>query len=248
LLYGTVAAVLVLSLISLSLPRKFPSIAWLGSRSRWLSAHPWLAVLASTFALCHAGFSLGGIVETSLVVAFCLTFLSGCAGAVIQHLLPRLLTMRVPFDIPHERIPDLCRLLRRKADSVVQEVWNLAEEDSHQSMAASQFGLGARRQLHKFFESELRPFLAIHPPQENWLRDPLHAKSAFDSLRALPGLASIKEQVNILEQLANERRALLTQESLYAWLHGWTLIHVPLAVATAALTIFHAVIALYYRA
>jgi hypothetical protein len=99
--------------------------------------------------------------------------------------------------------------------------------------------------LRRFFLEEMRPFLE-HPKQHGQrLADSAKAGSAFSSLRTLlPPLAHAT--LNDLEDICDEARQLMRQESLHRWLHGWLLLHIPLSLALILLGAVHAMMALRY--
>ena len=66
------------------------------------------------------------------------------------------------------------------------------------------------------------------------------------NLRKLPGMGDIREQMDKLATLCEERRVLAEQERIHFWLHSWLILHVPLSVALLVLGVAHVVTALYY--
>src|SRR5262249_55640575 len=117
---------------------------------------------------------------------------------------------------------------------------------SQTNLMASQVGMGAKVQFQQFYEGQVRPFLDGGDVRSSFLANPMEAEQAFARLRALPALASAREQLTLLQLLCDERRQLPEQERLHHWLHGWLLIHIPLSALLLVLGVAHAVMALYY--
>jgi hypothetical protein len=213
--------------------RRVPSWWWIGSRQAWLRGHIWLGLLSGVVILCHSGFRWGGWLEIALWIVLMTVLASGVLGLLAQHVLPRLLTTRVPAEAPFEQIPHLCLTMRKKADDLVDGLCGTDQKDD---------GLGS---LRRFYEDEVRPFLAPEFRRASPLADPLRAEAAFARLRALPALAA-GEPLTTLAALCDERRQLGEQQRVHYWLHAWLLVHVPLSGALLVLGGAHAVLSLYY--
>jgi hypothetical protein len=215
--------------------RRVPSWWWLGSRRAWLRGHIWLGLLSGVVILCHSGFRWGGMLEIALWIVLITVLVSGVTGLLAQQFLPRLITTRAPAEAPFEQIPHLCLTMRKKADGIVDGLCGPA--------GAKDEGLGS---LRRFYEDEVRPFLAPGYRRTSPLADPLRAETAFARLRALPALSAAGAPLTTLAALCDERRQLGEQERVYHWLHAWLLVHVPLSGALLVLGAAHAVMSLYY--
>jgi hypothetical protein len=244
--YGIVGTLLMLYAGLLAGHRKVPRWGWLGPRKAWLRGHIWLGLLSVVLILCHSGFSWGGPLELALWIVFALTILTGIYGLLLQQVLPRMITTRVPCEAPYEQIPHICEVMRRKADGLLSAMWKADAQAPQASMMLSQLGIGAKLQLQEFYDGQVRAFLTEEYEPSSPLANPLQADAAFSRLRALPGLADVAEQINELQALCDERRLLAEQERLYHWLHAWLLAHIPLSVALLVLAVAHVVMALYY--
>jgi hypothetical protein len=244
--YGILGSALMIYAGLLSALRKVPSWWWLGARKTWLKGHIWLGLLSGVFILCHSGFRWGGVLEKALWIVFILTLLTGLFGLFLQQFLPRLITTRVFCEGPYEQIPHLCKIMARRADRLMASIWDVPSEGTVMNIAASQMGIGAKIQLQEFYESQVLPFLSGPARRSVLLAKPLQAENAFGRLKALPGLAEVKPQIEEMEQLCGERRQLAEQERLHHLLHGWLLVHVPLSVSLLVLGVAHAVVSLYY--
>jgi hypothetical protein len=244
--YGVAGSALMVFAGLLSGRRQLPSWWWLGSRAFWVRGHIWLSLLSVVLILCHSDFRWGGPLERLLWIVFALVLVTGVAGLALQHVLPRLLTQHVQSEAPFEQIPHLCHVMRQKADKLLESVWTSDVEVSQALLMHSQLGVGAKAQLHEFYEKHVRPYLTHGRGGSRLLSNPLQAEGAFARLRALPGLATVREQIDMLETLCSERRQFAEQDRLHAYLHAWLLLHVPLSVLLLFLGGAHAVMALYY--
>ncbi len=244
--YGIIGSSLMVFAGLLSALRKVPAWWWIGSRKAWLKGHVWLGLLSVVVILCHSGFRWGGVLEQALWVVFGLTIITGVFGLLLQQFVPRMITTRVPCEAPYEQIPHLCKVMAQKAEKLVSSAWERDLQETQMSMRGSQLGLGAKVQLQEFYEAQILPFLSKPYRRSALLAQPLQAETAFARLKALPGLADVKEQVEELELLCAERRQLAAQERLHHLLHGWLLLHIPLSVALLILGVAHAVASLYY--
>jgi hypothetical protein len=157
-----------------------------------------------------------------------------------------MLTLRVPSEAPYEQLPHIFQVLRHKGDDIIVAVLSGDVEASQATVMASQVGLQALVQFKDFYDKQVRPFLGEPRRRSPLLSNPLKAQAAFDRLRALPGLAKVKDKVTELETLWEEHRQLALQQRLHHWLHVWLLFHVPLSVGLLVLGVVHIVASLYY--
>jgi hypothetical protein len=234
--YAVIGSALMVFAGLLPALRRVPAWWWLGSRRAWLRGHIWLGLLSGVVILCHSGFRWGGMLEIALWVVLMAVLVSGVLGLLAQQFLPRLITTRVPAEAPFEQIPHLCLTMRKKADGIVDGLCGAAADQKDE-------GLGS---LRRFYEDEVRPFLAPGFRRSSPLADPLRAEAAFARVRSLPALADAGAQLATLAALCEERRQLGEQERAHYWLHAWLLVHVPLSGALLVLGAAHAVLSLYY--
>jgi hypothetical protein len=233
--YAVIGSLLMVFAGLLPALRRVPSWWWLGSRQAWLRGHIWLGLLSGVVIMCHSGFRWGGALEIALWTVLIAVLASGVLGLLAQQFLPRLITTRVPAEAPFEQIPHLCLTMRKKADGIIDGLCGPVAQKGE--------GLGS---LRRFYEDEVRPFLAPEFRRSSPLADSLRAEAAFARVRALPALAAAGEQLATLAALCDERRQLGEQERVHYWLHAWLLVHVPLSGALLVLGGAHAVLSLYY--
>jgi hypothetical protein len=247
--YGVAGALLMIFAGLLAAHRKAPVRRWMGRRKVWMRGHIWMGLLSVVFIWCHSGFSWGGVLETILWIVFLTVIVSGIFGLVLQQILPRLLTSRVPCEAPYEQIPHLCEVMRREADVLLDSICGPHDPSPHaveSTFTAAQYASNARAQLRDFYEQDVRPFLAPDVPEDNPLLNPVQVEARFSKLRRLPGMEEIEGEVDKLARFCEERRLLLEQERIHVWLHSWLLVHIPLSVALLVLAVVHVVTALYY--
>jgi hypothetical protein len=251
LAYGIAGTALIFFAGLLGVRRKLRS--WnLGRAETWLKAHIWLGLLAYPLIVFHAGFRLGGALTAVLMVVFTLVELSGIHGLVVQHVIPRLMTVQVPSETMYEQIGTYIARLRIEARaSVTTACGPLTPEEAAAAAAAAAAGRSGLKPvapiegsgpLKDFFLSEIDPFLETGGGR---LAIIMSRNAVFSHMKTLlpPALHPVLVQ---LEEGCEERRQLATQVRLHHWLHGWLLVHLPLAAVLIALTVVHAVAALYY--
>jgi hypothetical protein len=247
--YGSIGSALMIYAGLLAAHRRLPRWTWLGARQAWLRGHIWLGLLSAAFLICHGRFRLGGTLTTLLWVVYTGVMVSGVFGLVLQQVVPRALTTRVSAEAPYEQIPHLCRLMRRRADALVDEICGPVDDEAasvESTRAAARLAEDGQVQLRAFYERDVRSFLTEAPPRSSPLFNPLQTEARFGKLRNLAGLDNYGEQLDQLAGLCEERRQLREQERLHGWLHGWLLLHVPLSAALLVLGVVHAAVALYY--
>jgi hypothetical protein len=76
--------------------------------------------------------------------------------------------------------------------------------------------------------------------------NPLQAGARFAKLRSMVSLEGLRDELDQLATLCDERRQLAEQGHLQVWLHGWLLLHVPLSVVLLVLGVLHVYFSLYY--
>jgi hypothetical protein len=247
--FGSGGTLLMIYAGLLAAHRKVPSWWFLGARKTWLRGHVWMGLLSIVLILCHSSFHWGGPLQTALWLVLIGVIVTGILGIVLQNVLPRLLTSRVPTEAPYEQIPHLCREMRRKADAIVDEVCGAYDPSPpilENTIAVVQYASNATAQLRDFYENELRPFLDARASRRSPLFNPLQAEARFTKLRRLPGLDEATQKVDDLARYCEERRLMAEQERIHFWLHSWLLVHIPLSVALLVLGVTHVVTALRY--
>jgi len=264
LLYGFAGYGLMLFAGALGVRTRRPTWRF-GRAETWLKGHVWLALLAYPLILFHAGFAFGGPLTVVLMVLFTIVTLSGILGVVLQQILPRVMTERVPLETIFEQVDHVLDQIRGEADHLVKVVAD--PEQAAVEAAAATVGrrpppsarraqvraqLGASsapaeeaQSLKEFYETEVQPFLYDKAGRTASLNSPSKAAVVFAQLRTrVPD--SLHHVVDDLEAICEERRQLRVQTRLHYWLHVWLLVHAPMSVALLFLSAAHAVLALRY--
>lgn len=234
LLFGIAGSLVMLFVGSLSLHRRLPVRRWLGRRQDWLRAHLWLGLLSVVLVLVHSNYRLGGPLTQALWAILAITTVSGIVGALMQHVIPRMISA-LPSEAPYEQIPQLCRRMREEADEAFAAIEGLS-------------GItGETREKLRELHEDARSFLSTGAGS---LADPIQAGARFDEVAQLVGLPPEGAVKHPLEQaratlrraavICEERRHLARQERLHRLLHLWLLVHVPITLALLVLGVAHA--------
>jgi len=234
LAWGLSAFALMVFAGLLGLRRMFPN-ARIGRPEAWLRAHLWLGLLAVPWSFFHAGFRFGGALTLVLMILLILVTLSGIFGVILQQILPRVMTGRVTMETVYEQVGHVLEQLLAEADAFMTPLVGPLVEAVVSGPTPAEGGSA----LREFYVKQVRPFLA-GAAAAGPLSDPRKSAVAFASVRPLIP-PKLQETLRDLEVVCEERRQLLTQKKLHAWLHGWLLIHVPLSYALLLLGVAHAV-------
>lgn len=259
LIYG-IAGTLAMVLAGFLAARKKVRTWRLGPARTWMQMHIWLGILAVPMILFHAGFRLGGLLTTTLVVLFAIVTLSGLFGLALQQYLPAMMTQRVPLETLVGQIDHVRQGLATDAYELVASVAGVIPEAAEEQarLAAEQEALPARpgnwkqiarkppapapapeaALLKEVYLREIRPYL---------LRD-ARARTTPPDIRTL-AVRTPEEWRPKLERLAvicEESYQLAVQRRLHDVLHGWLFVHAPLSFALFVLVAFHIVMALKY--
>ena len=261
LAYAGVGSAMMVFAVLLGVRKRY-RIWRLGRATSWMRGHLWLGFLSFPFILFHAGFQLGnGALSRILMVLFLVVFVSGIAGAVLQHFMPRAITERVPMETVFDQIDHVVDQLVDEATHLASEIGREVELEIARETAAQQL-LDApaktkrtggalvpdervSNQVAAFFQSEIKPYLKARRTNKYLLDDPVRASAAFQQLKVLvpPSLAG---KFDDLENICEEKRELERQRRLHNILHGWLLFHIPASYALILLGAVHAVMALRY--
>jgi len=93
----------------------------IGSAQFWLRGHLWLGTLSIPLILFHAGFRWGGLLEQLLLLVLAGVVASGAFGLLLQQVLPRQMTARVPLETFYAQVPHVCDVLQVEGDVTVAD-------------------------------------------------------------------------------------------------------------------------------
>jgi hypothetical protein len=230
---GVLGAALFAFAIALGLRKRYLRLP-LGSMSAWTTAHLWLGGAAFAVGLWHARFRPGSALGASLLVALLLVVVSGVVGVVMQSIVPRLMTSRLPDESPADDLGPVFAEHARSVDALIERT---ACEG-----AVSDEALAALRSFH---DTTVVPFFRTPLSQHTLLAHEAEATLAFDALRA--GVDTpLHPVIEQLRAICDEARLRAEEGRLRRSLQGWLWIHIPASVFALVLLIAHALSALYY--
>jgi hypothetical protein len=119
LIFGIIAALMMIYAGLLGARRRLPASWALGSGGFWMRSHLWIGTLTVPFALFHAGLSWGGPLEILLWLLFITVILSGFWGLAMQNILPKMMLDNLPRETFIQQIPYLCAQFVVLADRLV---------------------------------------------------------------------------------------------------------------------------------
>jgi hypothetical protein len=256
LLYGTLGYGMMLFAGLLGARKKFPIIR-VGRAQTWMRGHLWLGLLSFPYILYHSGFMWRGSLTAWLMLLFLIVWISGIAGAVIQHLVPRYMATQVPLETIYEEIPHVRQQLRDEADQLAVSICGQLEQREMAESATTgepqpavatatlaEIEVADRARFREVYLQRVKPFLE-NPEARSELSTPQTAAAAFESMRRLLP-KPVHAVVDDLESICEEERQLVRQRKIYQWMHGWLIVHVPLSIALLVLGGIHAIVALTY--
>ena len=230
--YGVAAASLLLLVTLYGARRRSMKLAarWrLGRTRSWLYLHLYGGGLFLLLMLMHSGFAVpSGTITLWLWLLSLWTALSGLAGLALQQWLPRVLGSGLDIEVLYERIPELVREIRAKAEALVATCTEPVQALYRRSVAPALAGP----------ERRLGFFLNITGGRSDDLRQ----------LEFLQGLleAEEKEKLEQLARLYRSKRQIDAHFTLQRVLRWWLYAHVPVSIVVWVLLILHLFTVLYY--
>ena len=256
LAYGIAGYALMLFAALLSVRKKF-RIWRIGRAQTWMRGHLWLGLLSYPLILFHAGFSAGHGLARLLTLILGVVVLSGLIGAAIQHYMPRVMTERVPMETIYDQIDRVQGQLLAEADGLLASLTPEKSEyglimpasDPADTMTTTSTLIRMSDQsstkLREMYDQRIRPYLAHRGSHRQAMADRQTSKAMLAQLRAVAP-ESLRTVIDDLENICEEKRDLDRQSRLHRVLHGWLLVHIPLAYLLLALGAVHAIMALRY--
>lgn len=253
LAYGVVGSAMILFVMALAVKKRIRTLR-VGRAHTWLQGHVWLGLLSYPMILYHAGFAWGGHLTQILMWLFTFVVLSGVLGIIFQQYLPTKLLRDVPKETIYEQIDHVTAQLREEAGELVAAAVSRRTQEAYElevvpagtvALAPPPESVEAEQVIKAFYDQEIVPVLADRFPRRARLSASDASFAAFRNLRDIVP-ASLRETVDDLESVVDERRQLERQRRLQHVLHGWLWVHVPLSYAMFLLSVVHAVGALRY--
>jgi hypothetical protein len=251
LAFGIIGSAFMIFAGLLAARKKVP--VWrVGRAQAWMRGHLWLGLLSLPMIFFHSGFKFGGSLTSVLMILLLIVVASGIFGAALQHLMPAMVTERIPMETIYEQIGHVRDQLVAEADEMVDAICGPANLDLAAVAAIQPVGVmpGAVPSagvlpLRKFYNREMRPFLRNEKTRSRVLANETTANAVFEGLKKLLP-SSDHETIDSLEQICEEERQLRRQVRFHHWLHGWLMLHVPLSLALLLLGCAHAIMALRF--
>jgi hypothetical protein len=252
LAFGIIGSAFMIFAGLLAARKKVP--VWrVGRAQAWMRGHLWLGLLSLPMIFFHSGFKFGGTLTSTLMILLLVVVASGIFGAILQHLMPAMVTERIPMETIFEQIDHVRAQLVAEADGMVDAICGPPNLDIPAVAAiipAGVAGVGVATSagvlpLRRFYNREMRPFLRNEKIRSRALINETQASAIFEGLKKLLP-SSDHETIDSLEQICEEERQLRRQVRFHHWLHGWLLLHVPLSLALLLLGCAHAVMALRF--
>jgi hypothetical protein len=249
LVFGIIGYALMLYAGLLGARKKVPT--WrLGRAQTWMRGHIWLGLLSFLLVLFHSGFASRGPLTLALMIVFAVVTASGILGAVLQHYLPNVLTVRVPLETIYDEIPhvraQLCEEADRLAGVICGPLGDAAERTQGQFQnVLVEMEHDDRSRFREIYLNKIRPYLADPDTPRAELGSSERSSEVFGALRSLVA-APARAALDDIENICEEEQQLSRQIRLHRWLHGWLLVHVPLSVVLLVLATIHAIVALRY--
>jgi len=252
LAFGIIGSAFMIFAGLLAARKKVP--VWrVGRAKAWMRGHLWLGLLSLPMILFHSGFKFGGTLTSTLMVLLLVVVASGIFGAVLQHLMPAMVTERIPMETIFEQIDHVRAQLIAEADGMVDAICGPPDLDIAAVAAVMPVGAAATGvatsagvlPLRRFYNREMRPFLRNEKSRSRVLINETQASAIFEGLKKLLP-SEDHETIDSLEQICEEERQLRRQVRFHHWLHGWLLLHVPLSLALLLLGCAHAIMALRF--
>src|SRR3569832_1580935 len=179
LAFGIAGTTLMVLAALLSVRKRFRTRR-IGCARCWLYLLLWGGLFTVPLILFHSGFSLGGWLTTILMLLFTIVIVSGLFGLLMQQIIPRVMTERLPAETLRTQIDYVRYGLAVEAYDVVAAVTGtLAEAAEEQKWLAAEKKSGWRVPLRR--DPASSPAAGSEP-----FRD-LYLKEVRPYLRRLPG-------------------------------------------------------------
>jgi hypothetical protein len=259
LVYGCLALAIFIFSALLGWRRKRPAFR-IGRVQSWLRAHIWLSIFTIPLVIMHAGFITGGPMTTLLMLLYAIVMISGFYGLALQQFLPRMMAEDLPLEAIYEQIPYIRTQLLAKAKAVRESmvkpgapvptavpaaaaaVTSMPADATSATPAAPT----VRPEVLRMVDDTIFPYLEAENGRRLQLGNPQVSDLFFRRMR-LETPTEMGVQVSELQGVCDERRQLDLQTRYQHWLHGWLIVHVPFSVALLILTVWHAVVAQFFR-
>ncbi|MBI4825223.1 MAG: hypothetical protein HY807_02190 [Nitrospirae bacterium] len=226
--YGFLCLLLLLAL-TLYIFRKSIYSYRVGSQQAWLQSHIYIGIISLSLLLMHSGFRLTGTFSIFLAIIYCLTFISGIAGALIYRSVPLSLVKFGRKTKSEEELIGNLKNFLEEADSLVSKTSN---------------------ELKKIYEEKIRPSIELNRTKWEYLF--MEERDLLDKRRGeIEGFkASVLSQdihdLNTLSTIFIESEKTSFVLAKMKIQEAWLGLHMPLTLALLTCVIIHIAVILYY--
>ena len=228
LISGGALFFIIFLLCLFNLRKRLPFIPLLPAH-QWFLLHTVGGFLALFLFWLHAGFLWpNGLYSQILAILFYGTSLTGIVGLLMEKIYPNLLT-RVGLECIYERIPSDIAEIRKKVESIVLECTEKTGSDTiaqHYMETLGWFFQRPRFFINNIFGGQ---------NAQAWVTQQCSILDRFLN-------DAEREYLGRIYTLAEAKRKIDCHFSLQTMLKGWLLLHVPLAAATMAMSIWHLIL------
>ncbi len=232
LTYGTIASLLMVGVALLGVRRRLMKKAAtknLGRSSVWLQFHLYGGSLCMLMVFMHTGFTIpNGMLDFWLWVFSVWVTLSGLLGVLIQKTIPRMLASGLDIEVVYERIPELIRQTREKAEAIIAQCSDPVKEFYMRNVAGSLIAP----------EPNLIYYIDITGGIQERMRQ-------FSYLRnVLP--SDEREKLDTLEDIFKNKLQMDAHFTLQRALQWWLYLHLPVSLILLSLLAIHLYAVFYY--
>lgn len=234
------------------------SLRWLnkGAVQTWMRGHIWLGALSYAFILFHSrGLRFGNAFTVTWVLMWSFTFVvvTGLLVAVLQTVMPRFMTVSLPMESIYNDIRVVRKKLLREANELLRPFSEKGRRESVPVLARGATAVTVTTvvseaeadKLWNTYQGKIKPYLKLRDAFRPELSSSRTAEDVFTRLReGMP--ERIRPVIDKLEEICREKRDLDRQVTLHWVLHGWLLVHIPLAALVIILGAVHAIMSIHY--
>ncbi|TXT38431.1 MAG: hypothetical protein FD138_382 [Planctomycetota bacterium] len=206
LIFGVGGSLLMIFAALLAVRKRLPT--WrVGSAQFWLRGHLWLGTIGFVLILFHAGFKWGGLLENLLWISFGLVVVTGFAGVVLQQVIPRLLTTRVPLETMVAQIPFLSKTMLFRADQLIAKQAGVLNVDCEPLKPFAEEALKQQRVLKREsdFPKELAKVYAnVALPDADTKKPHAPAPAEIVNTKSAPAIPVLSPTVSSVSEPAAE--------------------------------------------
>ena len=230
--YGILASFLMLAVAALGVRRRTMKRAArrnLGRSQHWLQFHLYGGTVCMLLVLMHTGFAIPhGILNWWLWLFSFWVTISGFFGVLLQKTVPRMLASGLNMEVVYERIPDLVRQTREKAEAVIAGCGSPVKTFYFKNIAGTLI----------VPETHLMYYLDITGGIQSRIRQ-------FSYLRSVLSPTE-QEKLDALENIYRTKLEIDAHFTLQKSLRWWLVLHLPASLVLLMLLAIHVYAVILY--